>query len=110
MPASTSDAQISEQTQDDESSLDVNLLKELGKKALIDALNSVREYHPALASQPTIDIDCLQVNGAKTLVLDSSLAGPLGLVTEVTLLKVWHPLPGDRVYDWLNTSVAPWSG
>jgi hypothetical protein len=29
-----------------------------------------------------------QVNGAKTLVLDASLAGPLGLVTEVSLLKV----------------------
>ena len=29
-----------------------------------------------------------QVNGAKTLVLDSTLAGPLGLVTEVALLKV----------------------
>ena len=29
-----------------------------------------------------------QVNGAKTLVLDSSIAGPLGLVTEVSLLKV----------------------
>jgi hypothetical protein len=29
-----------------------------------------------------------QVNGAKTLVLDPSLAGPLGLVTEVALLKV----------------------
>jgi hypothetical protein len=28
------------------------------------------------------------VNGAKTLVLDPSLAGPLGLVTEVSLLKV----------------------
>jgi len=45
MAASTSDAQTSGQTQDDEASLDVNLLKELGKKALIDALNSVRKYH-----------------------------------------------------------------
>ncbi|KAG5643134.1 hypothetical protein DXG03_001524 [Asterophora parasitica] len=50
-----------------ESLIDVNLLKEIAKKALIDALNSV--------------------NGAKTLVLDASLAGPLGLVTEVSLLK-----------------------
>ncbi|KAJ7492146.1 Sec1-like protein [Mycena latifolia] len=47
--------------------LDVNLLKEIGQKALVDALNSV--------------------NGAKTLVLDASLAGPLGLVIEVSLLK-----------------------
>lgn len=29
-----------------------------------------------------------QVNGAKTLVLDPSIAGPLGLVTDVSLLKV----------------------
>ncbi|KAJ7216787.1 Sec1-like protein [Mycena haematopus] len=36
--------------------LDVNILKEIGKKALVDALNSV--------------------NGGKTLVLDASLAGP----------------------------------
>ena len=28
------------------------------------------------------------MNGAKTLVLDPTLAGPLGLVTEVALLKV----------------------
>ncbi|KAH9486328.1 Vacuolar protein sorting-associated protein 33A [Psilocybe cubensis] len=41
--------------------LDVNILKEIAKKDL--------------------------VNGAKTLVLDASLAGPLGLVTEVSLLK-----------------------
>ena len=48
--------------------LDINILKEVAKKDLVDALNSV--------------------NGAKTLVLDASLAGPLGLVTEVSLLKV----------------------
>jgi hypothetical protein len=29
-----------------------------------------------------------KVNGAKTLVLDPSLAGPLSLVTEVSLLQV----------------------
>jgi len=82
--ASTSDAQASGQTHNDEAILDVNLLKELGKKALIDALNSVRKYH-----QPILSVlIALQVNGAKTLVLDSSLAGPLGLITEVALLKV----------------------
>ncbi|KAF8807938.1 Sec1-like protein [Phlegmacium glaucopus] len=47
--------------------LDINILKEVAKKDLVDALNSI--------------------NGAKTLVLDASLAGPLGLVTEVSLLK-----------------------
>ncbi|KAG6911334.1 hypothetical protein DXG01_001005 [Tephrocybe rancida] len=50
-----------------ESLVDASLLKEIARKALVDSLNSV--------------------NGAKTLVLDASLAGPLGLVTEVSLLK-----------------------
>jgi len=49
------------------SSLDVSLLKEIAKKELVNALNAV--------------------NGAKTLALDTTLAGPLGLVTEVALLK-----------------------
>ncbi|PCH34073.1 Sec1-like protein [Wolfiporia cocos MD-104 SS10] len=48
-------------------SLDISELKELARKGLIDALNAV--------------------NGAKTLVLDPTLSGPLGLVTEVALLK-----------------------
>ncbi|KAK0465485.1 Sec1-like protein [Desarmillaria tabescens] len=50
-----------------DAALDTNLLKEIARKALVDSLNSV--------------------NGVKTLVLDPSLAGPLGLVTEVALLK-----------------------
>ncbi|KAG6854160.1 hypothetical protein C0991_010071 [Blastosporella zonata] len=50
-----------------EALIDVTLLKEIARKALVDSLNSI--------------------NGAKTLVLDASLAGPLGLVTEVSLLK-----------------------
>ncbi|PPQ77028.1 hypothetical protein CVT25_014845 [Psilocybe cyanescens] len=48
-------------TSSTDKTLDVNILKEIAKKDL--------------------------VNGAKTLVLDASLAGPLGLVTEVSLLK-----------------------
>ncbi|TDL28150.1 Sec1-like protein [Rickenella mellea] len=47
--------------------VDLSILSELGKNALVNSLNSV--------------------NGAKTLVLDPSLAGPLGLLTEVSLLK-----------------------
>ncbi|KAK0198763.1 Sec1-like protein [Armillaria mellea] len=54
-------------SEDTDIPLDTNLLKEIARKALVDSLNSV--------------------NGAKTLVLDPSLAGPLGLVTEVALLK-----------------------
>ncbi|KAJ3907217.1 Sec1-like protein [Lentinula edodes] len=63
--------------------LDTNLLKEISKKALVDALNSV--------------------NGSKTLVLDPSLAGPLGLVTEVALLK-HHGV--DKMY-WLERGPLP---
>ncbi|KIY73514.1 Sec1-like protein [Cylindrobasidium torrendii FP15055 ss-10] len=50
-----------------EAALDTSLFKEIARKSLVDALNAV--------------------NGAKTLVLDATLAGPLGLVTEVALLK-----------------------
>ncbi|KAL7424845.1 Vacuolar protein-sorting-associated protein 33 [Cryptotrichosporon argae] len=50
-----------------ERGLDTSLLCELAKNALVEALNDVQ--------------------GAKTLVLDPGLAGPLGLVTEVALLK-----------------------
>ncbi|KAF7307459.1 hypothetical protein MIND_00540300 [Mycena indigotica] len=68
MATSTSDEPtVQASSEVDEPLLDVNLLKEIGQKALVDALNSV--------------------NGAKTLVLDASLAGPLGLVIEVALLK-----------------------
>ncbi|KAF9263535.1 Sec1-like protein [Marasmius fiardii PR-910] len=54
-------------TPDNDQALDTNILREINKKALVDALNAV--------------------NGAKTLVLDPNLAGPLSLVTEVALLK-----------------------
>ncbi|KAL4252461.1 STXBP/unc-18/SEC1 family protein [Abortiporus biennis] len=68
MAASTSTPNDTQsQSNPDESCLDISIFKELAKKALVDALNSV--------------------NGAKTLVLDPSLAGPLGLITEVALLK-----------------------
>ncbi|KAF8204416.1 Sec1-like protein [Mycena galopus ATCC 62051] len=67
MATSTSEPQT-EAPPVDESLLDVNILKEIGTKALVDARD-------------------LKVNGAKTLVLDASLAGPLGLVIEVSLLK-----------------------
>jgi hypothetical protein len=69
------------------SSLDVNDLREIAKKSLVDALNSVRQ--PVFPSPfQTRQLNHDQVNGAKTLVLDASIAGPLGLITEVSLLKV----------------------
>ncbi|KAL9716381.1 Vacuolar protein-sorting-associated protein 33 [Leucoagaricus gongylophorus] len=49
------------------SQLNLEVFRDIAKKSLVDALNAV--------------------NGAKTLVLDSSIAGPLGLVAEVSLLK-----------------------
>ncbi|KAG9313971.1 Sec1-like protein [Chiua virens] len=60
-PSSADLQTASDVEHDSEQTLDVLVLKEAAQKAL--------------------------VNGAKTLVLDSSLAGPLGLVTEVALLK-----------------------
>ncbi|KIY46295.1 Sec1-like protein [Fistulina hepatica ATCC 64428] len=59
------DGQNSSSTTQD--GLDLSPFKEMAKTRLIATLNSV--------------------NGAKTLVLDASLAGPLGLITEVSLLK-----------------------
>lgn len=64
--------------------MDLSLLRELGKNGLINALNSVR----AISSSYFGELMGLQVNGAKTLVLDPTVAGPLGLLTEVSLLKV----------------------
>lgn len=78
--------------QDEEPGPDVSVLKEIGRKALIDSLNSVRFSRLQLAlpaAQMEREADfLLKVNGAKTLVLDNSIAGPLGLVTDVSLLKV----------------------
>ncbi|KAG6813982.1 hypothetical protein H0H92_004475 [Tricholoma furcatifolium] len=45
-------------------------------------MTSEQNYTTSKPAEPVVD-----VNGAKTLVLDASLAGPLGLVTEVSLLK-----------------------
>ena len=52
-----------------------------------------------------------QVNGAKTLVLDPTLAGPLGLVTEVALLKVrTRVTTTERVHNAHSDPTASWSG
>ncbi|KZV82588.1 Sec1-like protein [Exidia glandulosa HHB12029] len=67
MPSTAPSIDSSKPEIDPSQVVDVGVLKELAKRYLVDALNSV--------------------NGPKTLVLDPSLAGPLGLVTEVALLK-----------------------
>ncbi|CEL56067.1 Vacuolar protein sorting-associated protein 33A OS=Rattus norvegicus GN=Vps33a PE=1 SV=1 [Rhizoctonia solani AG-1 IB] len=61
------DARTYKHELDDTPAVDVGVLKELARKGLVDALNSV--------------------SGAKTLVLDPTLAGPLGLVAEVSIMK-----------------------
>ncbi|KAG8946350.1 hypothetical protein FRC04_011896 [Tulasnella sp. 424] len=66
-PASSTSEDTSKLDEVEGPRADVGMLREIGKRGLIDSLNAV--------------------NGAKTLVLDPSLAGPLGLVTEVALLK-----------------------
>ncbi|KAF8273032.1 Sec1-like protein [Lactarius quietus] len=57
----------SDQPRSSKDAADVSILREVARNSLVHALNSV--------------------NGAKTLVLDPSLAGPLSLVTEVSLLQ-----------------------
>ncbi|ORY34875.1 putative ATP binding protein [Naematelia encephala] len=64
---STSGDSESTAAQPVEKGLEVGVLKELAREALIESLNDIQ--------------------GAKTLILDPALAGPLGLITEITLLK-----------------------
>ncbi|KAL7412422.1 vacuolar protein sorting 33A [Mrakia frigida] len=69
-PASISSSSVSSPLSNsatDDVPLDTSILGEVAKTNLIEALNDI--------------------SGAKTLVLDPSLAGPLGLVTDVSLLK-----------------------
>ncbi|KAG9046525.1 hypothetical protein FS837_004275 [Tulasnella sp. UAMH 9824] len=66
-PASSISEDTSRLDEGEGTRADVGMLREIAKRGLIDSLNAI--------------------NGAKTLVLDPSLAGPLGLVTEVALLK-----------------------
>ncbi|KIM31975.1 hypothetical protein M408DRAFT_327354 [Serendipita vermifera MAFF 305830] len=65
MPTSVSSDDTSNKPEDN--GIDTLALKELAKRSLLEALNTI--------------------SGAKTLVLDPSLVGPLGLVTEVASLK-----------------------
>ncbi|KAI9444915.1 Sec1-like protein [Lactarius indigo] len=64
---SSSSNSNSDQPRTSKETADVSILREVARNSLVHALNSV--------------------NGAKTLVLDPSLAGPLSLVTEVSLLQ-----------------------
>nr|ASF90207.1 hypothetical protein SPAR04510 [Bartheletia paradoxa] len=63
----TSSAKREDDDNEDVGKLDLGLLRDLARRGLTDLLD--------------------EVPGAKTLVIDPSLAGPLGLVTDVSLLK-----------------------
>ncbi|CDZ97750.1 Vacuolar sorting protein VPS33/slp1 (Sec1 family) [Phaffia rhodozyma] len=65
--SSIADSSLQTSLKEVDSPLDTSFLSTLAKDNLVQALNAI--------------------NGAKTLVLDPTLAGPLGLVTEVSLLK-----------------------
>ena len=71
-------------TDNETPSIDVSILKTVAQRTLIDLLNSVCYRCDGFSHLLQLE----QVNGAKTLVLDPSLAGPLSLVTDVSLLKV----------------------
>jgi vacuolar protein sorting-associated protein 33A len=77
----------SDQRRPSQESVDVSILREVARSSLVHALNSVSVL--LLTSTSGIwPLTVYEVNGAKTLVLDPSLAGPLSLVTEVSLLQV----------------------
>jgi hypothetical protein len=83
---STSISPNSDQRRPAKETVDVSVLREIARSALVHALNSVSDF-PSLCSDVR-PLTISKVNGAKTLVLDPSLAGPLSLVTEVSLLQV----------------------
>ncbi|KIR34577.1 ATP-binding protein [Cryptococcus deuterogattii MMRL2647] len=66
-PSTSGDSESSAQQPAAGNGLETGILKELARTSLVESLNNVQ--------------------GAKTLILDPVLAGPLGLVTEVALLK-----------------------
>jgi vacuolar protein sorting-associated protein 33A len=79
----------SDQRRPSQESVDVSILREVARSSLVHALNSVSLLlQTATSAMWPLTLTVYEVNGAKTLVLDPSLAGPLSLVTEVSLLQV----------------------
>jgi hypothetical protein len=87
MTTSASTLPSSDQCRPAKESVDVSILREIARNSLVHALNSVSLFPFPLCVVLSLTIS--KVNGAKTLVLDPSLAGPLSLVTEVSLLQVY---------------------
>lgn len=83
-PSTSGDSESTQEKDADSSKggLDVSVLREVARTALVESLNEVSW---PICSHIRAN---LQIQGAKTLILDPSLAGPLGLITEVVLLKV----------------------
>lgn len=90
-PPASSNSEGTSKADEVEPGVDISVLKELARRALVDALNSVRFSGVEAIKSQSYTLN--EVNGAKTLVLDPSLAGPLGLVIEVALLKVGLGFP-----------------
>jgi len=82
-PSTSGDSEVTAAPVD--KGLDTGLLKELSRQALIEILNDVCFIKSTATVTTVLKI---QIQGAKTLILDPALAGPLGLITEVALLKV----------------------
>jgi hypothetical protein len=91
MTTSASTLPSSDQRRPAKETIDVSILREIARNSLVHALNSVSLFPFPFCVALSFTIS--KVNGAKTLVLDPSLAGPLSLVTEVSLLQVYigHP-------------------
>src|SRR6266404_4287082 len=85
MTSSSNSNSNSDQPRSSKETADVSVLQEVARNSLVHALNSVS---PAFNHAWCASAYLYKVNGAKTLVLDPSLAGPLTLVTEVSLLQV----------------------
>ena len=86
---------------------DVTAFSMLAKRSLTDALDKVHSAPswlplsiPCSYTPGRVRSSAAQIAGAKTLVLDAALAGPLGLVAEMSLLRVSDDLgaalPGCR--------------
>jgi len=70
-----------------ETSVSLDALREYARKELVDLLNEVSEPEIVLCYCITFFCCLPQMRGGKVLVIDPQFAGPLGLITEIQLLK-----------------------
>lgn len=67
--------------------LDTNQIKEKARKDLLYLLEGVSKAYTHLKPRPTAHTICLQVRGKKNLVLEESLAGPIGIFVKFPTLQ-----------------------